>query len=320
MSNPVRSPQSGSSATVLVTGASGRVGRRVVTRLVAAGLRPRCLLRGPASVARLGPLADGIEPVFGDLDDPSSLAAALVDVGQVFLMSPIHERMQDWQSALIDAIVAAGPVRHVVKLSGSTWTQDPRDPTVSGQAHAAIEQQLAEAGPRAGFASTILRPGVFTEGSLKMACERLAAAASAAPPAPPAPLTLALPIADARVAFVQPDTLATRAADALLGPLPTRDRMIEISFTDAVDGRSIAADATTLLGRPVLYRPVPVEQALAAARQRLSGFELRHVGEMLTGIAAGRAARPAKPPDPTLDGRAWRQCLAELLSVPTEPA
>jgi uncharacterized protein YbjT (DUF2867 family) len=58
---------------VLVTGATGRVGRAVVGSLTAAGLPVRALTRRPEAAA----LPANVEVVAGDLTVPESLDAAL---------------------------------------------------------------------------------------------------------------------------------------------------------------------------------------------------------------------------------------------------
>jgi uncharacterized protein YbjT (DUF2867 family) len=61
---------------VLVTGATGRVGRAVVGSLTAAGVPVRALTRRPEAAA----LPANVEVVAGDLTVPESLDAALRDV------------------------------------------------------------------------------------------------------------------------------------------------------------------------------------------------------------------------------------------------
>ena len=64
--------------TILVTGATGRVGGQVVAQLAATGARVRALARDPAGVT-------GAEPVAGDLTRPETLGSALHGVDAVFL-------------------------------------------------------------------------------------------------------------------------------------------------------------------------------------------------------------------------------------------
>jgi nucleoside-diphosphate-sugar epimerase len=67
---------------VLVTGATGRVGRVVVDQLLAAGVPVRALTRRPTEAG----LPPAVEVASGDLTVPESLDAALQGVGAVFLV------------------------------------------------------------------------------------------------------------------------------------------------------------------------------------------------------------------------------------------
>jgi uncharacterized protein YbjT (DUF2867 family) len=70
--------------TVLVTGATGYIGGRLVPVLEAAGVRVRCLARRPAALAsRMSPLT---EVVAGDLLDPGSLDHALAGVDMAYYL------------------------------------------------------------------------------------------------------------------------------------------------------------------------------------------------------------------------------------------
>ncbi|MFE6777982.1 SDR family oxidoreductase [Streptomyces sp. NPDC057702] len=69
--------------TILVTGATGNVGRHVVERLLARGHRVRALSRDPDRAA----LPAGVEVVRGDLTDPRSLDAAFTDLSAAHLIT-----------------------------------------------------------------------------------------------------------------------------------------------------------------------------------------------------------------------------------------
>jgi uncharacterized protein YbjT (DUF2867 family) len=68
---------------VLVTGATGRVGRVVVDLLLDAGVPVRALTRRAEAAATL---PANVEVVTGDLTVPESLDAGLQGVGAVFLV------------------------------------------------------------------------------------------------------------------------------------------------------------------------------------------------------------------------------------------
>src|SRR3954447_10544433 len=136
---------------VLVTGATGRVGRIVVDLLMDAGVPVRALTHRSEAVAALPAT---VEVVTGDLTVPESLDAGLRGVGAVFLV---------WTAppATAPAVVGrlAAHARRVVFLSSPHQTPHPffQQPNPMAVLHAGIERLIAAA----GLASTIIRPGMF---------------------------------------------------------------------------------------------------------------------------------------------------------------
>ncbi|PTA45040.1 NmrA family transcriptional regulator [Micromonospora sp. RP3T] len=141
---------------MLVTGATGRIGRAVIDQLVDAGVPVRALVRRPESAATL---PTTVEVVTGDLTVPESLDAALTAVSAVFLVwtAPPHTA-----SAVVDRL-AAHP-RRVVYLSAPHRTPHPffRQPNPMATLHARIEQLIAAT----GLDATIVRPGMFASNAL----------------------------------------------------------------------------------------------------------------------------------------------------------
>ena len=70
---------------ILVTGATGYVGGRLVPRLLAAGYRVRCLVRDPARLQGRGWLKQ-VELARGDMLQPESLVPAMRDVHAVYYL------------------------------------------------------------------------------------------------------------------------------------------------------------------------------------------------------------------------------------------
>ena len=140
---------------VLVTGATGRVGRVVVDQLLGAGVPVRALTRRPAAAG----LPAAVEVVAGDLSVPESLDAGLRGVGAVFLV---------WTAApaTAPAVVErlAAHTQRVVFLSSPHQTPHPffQQPNPMAAMHADIERLIAAA----GLASTIIRPGMFASNTL----------------------------------------------------------------------------------------------------------------------------------------------------------
>jgi uncharacterized protein YbjT (DUF2867 family) len=95
---------------ILVTGASGTVGKAVLKEVVRSGEKHRAMYRSKDDAAKVPP---GAEAVIADFADKSSLATALRGVESVYLVcSPIPE-LVELESNAIEACAAAG-VRRVV--------------------------------------------------------------------------------------------------------------------------------------------------------------------------------------------------------------
>jgi uncharacterized protein YbjT (DUF2867 family) len=144
---------------VLVTGATGRVGRLVVGNLLRAGVSVRALTRRPEDVA----LPSDAEVVAGDLTVPSSLDAALNGLDAVFL---VWTAAVDSAAAVV-AQLATHPLaqrRRVVYLSAPHRTPHPffQQPNPLRVLHAEIERLLAAA----TLDVTVLRPSMFASNAL----------------------------------------------------------------------------------------------------------------------------------------------------------
>jgi uncharacterized protein YbjT (DUF2867 family) len=140
---------------VLVTGATGRVGRAVVDRLTDAGVPVRALVRRAGSAD----LPAGVDVVTGDLTVPASLDAALRGVGTVLL---VWTAPPQTAPAVVDRLAAH--VQRVVYLSAPHRTPHPffQQPNPMAALHAEIERLIAAT----GLDSTIIRPGMFASNAL----------------------------------------------------------------------------------------------------------------------------------------------------------
>ncbi|ONK12887.1 NAD(P)H-binding protein [Streptomyces sp. MP131-18] len=252
--------------TILMTGATGHVGRLVTARLRDAGADVRALTRDPAAAADV--LPGGVGIAAGDLADPDSLRSALRGVERMYLF-PFPGTARE-----VAALAARSGVRHVVVLSSGAVTAG-----FDTDFHLPVERAVAES----GMAWTFVRPGEFMLNKLWLWGPSIRSARVVHEPFPEVPW---YPVHEADIADVAAEALLTDrhagAAHTLNGPeLLTR-------------GEQVAAIAAALGEDIALVRVTPAE-----ARERYlaqGGFAAENA-DFLLGFTdySGEAADPADP-------------------------
>lgn len=138
---------------LLITGATGNIGKHLVAESIVRGIPVRALSRDPLRAAAL--LPQGTPIVSGNLMVSADVERVLDGVNKIYLATNGTDQLVAEQT-LIAAAKAAG-VRHIVKVS--VIGASPQHYVWYAQVHAAIEQTLAES----GIPATILRPNWFME-------------------------------------------------------------------------------------------------------------------------------------------------------------
>ena len=139
---------------ILVTGATGTVGREVVAQLLGAGQPVRGMTRNPTK-AKFDPR---VEVVQGDFADADSLAKAVNGADRVFSLT-LGPQTGSHERALAAAAKKAG-VRRIVKLGAMGGDGETRN--AIRRWHEEGEQAIRES----GIPWTVVRPGRFMSNAL----------------------------------------------------------------------------------------------------------------------------------------------------------
>lgn len=244
--------------TVLVLGATGKTGRRLVPQLTAAGIDVRAASRNP------GPAG-----VIFDWDDPSTHAPALAGADAVYLVAPaMVEDPSPVVGPFLQAAVEAGMSR-VVHLSAL-------DVDDHETGYRKVERQVMAS----GLDWTILRPTAFahnfSEGFLQPGIVHADAVVA--------------PTGDGAVAFVTADDIAAVAAAAL-----TQDGHAKAEHTLTGPAALTHAEAAELVsaaaGRRIVHQDIPPEALLTTLQDH--GMPVDYAAMVvahMTAIREGRAA------------------------------
>jgi len=256
--------------SILVTGATGRLGRIIVRLLLERSQHVRAFTRRPSVANSL--FGSDVEIAVGNFDEPASLARALTSVDKVLLLSPISERLARDQIAVIDAAAKAGVAR-IIKISGSDWTIDPPGQSISGDAHAEVEAHLEAS----AIESVSLRPNGWMQVSLPSLIEQARSGD-----------TLFSPYAGAGVGMIDARDIAAIAVNQLLAtqiaPAP-----LELTGSQIVTAQDVADIASRILGKTV--RVTHLRPSGGPQPNAPDSFEGRAVAQFMTLIKAGRAAQ-----------------------------
>jgi len=235
--------------TILVTGATGTVGREVVKQLAMQDdIRVRAGVHSLIKGENLRRLPD-VEIVEMEFTDPESLHAAFTHVDKVFLITPFADGQVDMAKKLIGEAKKAG-VKHIVKLSALGADAEPG--IQLGRWHREIERYIEQS----GIPYTFLRPASFMQnfelhnsGTIKQEGK------------------IYMPTGDGKVSYIDARDIAAVAVQVL-----TTDghegQVYELTGPEAISVSEVADTISYVTGKPVDFVDVPEDAARQAMQQQ----------------------------------------------------
>ena len=231
---------------IVVTGATGNVGRPLTRALAEAGQQVTAVSRRAAQVP------DGVRHVVADLAEPAGLEPALAGAKALFLLLSGDLHAVGADPADIIAHAAASGVRKVVLLSTLGVATRPFGTT--RVAMRALEDVLRES----GLDWTILRPGGFASNALWWA-ESVRTRQ-----------VVAAPFGDTGVPVIDPADIGEVAAACLLDDRHTGE-VYELTGPEVITPRGQTEAIAAELGSPVRFHELTRAEAKAGMTRSMPG-------------------------------------------------
>ncbi|WP_328993817.1 NAD(P)H-binding protein [Kribbella sp. NBC_01245] len=251
---------------VLVTGATGLVGREVITRLIGAGVAVRALTRDPAKAE----FPAGVEVYQGDLTDPETVAPALEGVERLYLF-PVPETATE-----VVALAKTAGVRRIVVLSAAAVTVG-----LDTYHHPRVEQAVEAS----GLEWTHVRPGEFMTNMQPVWAPSIRAERVVRHPFA---TQIGVPVHEADVAEV---AVAALLEDGHAGRAYTLSGPAQITYREQVEAIGAA------LGEEVRYEEVSREEARELLKEQ-GGFAAANADFLLGFVDYGGSSASGSGEEP----------------------
>lgn len=233
---------------ILVTGASGNIGRPLVAALTAQNANVKAMSsKAIAATATANSVA-------GDFADPPSLQRAFAGIDTLFLLLPLAPNKLDLARHAVVAAKAAG-VKHIVRSSGAG--ADASSPVALARLQGQIDQMVVDS----GLAYTFLRPSGFMQNWINYSAGQIKGG------------TVYAPHGQGAQSVVDARDIADAAAAVLLNPAAHAGRAYTLTGAEALTDAQMLATIAGVIGRTVNCVDVPE----AAAEQAMQGMGMAAV-------------------------------------------
>ena len=253
---------------ILITGASGRVGREVVREMLKTGQAFCAMYRSKEEAAKA---PSGVKTVIADFRDTASLLKALQGVERVFLVcSPVQE-LVELEGNVIDACKKAGVKRIVLNSALGAGDYDKSFPSW----HRKVEDKLKAS----GIEFVILRPNGFMQNTITYLSPSIRARGA-----------FYDAMGDAKTSHIDVRDVAAVAATALTSD-GHEGKIYELNGPEAISQDDLAERISAKSGREVKHVNIPREAHQKAMLELgMPAWQVNALIELQDYYVSGRAA------------------------------
>lgn len=251
---------------ILITAASGNIGRELVSQLKAANAD---IIAGSSSSKSV----DGIPNRHIDFADADSLRTAFAGIDTLFLLLPLVPNKVALANNAITAAKAAG-VKHIVRSSGAG--SDPNSEFALPKLQGEIDQLIIDS----GIAYTLVQPTTFMQNFATYYAGMIKSGA------------LYLPQSEGRVSYIDVRDIAAVLAVILQNPAEHAGHAYTLTGAVALSNAEAVGAIANAIGKNVRYVAVP--DAAAIESMQGMGMDAWSINQMLSlhqltalGYAAG---------------------------------
>jgi uncharacterized protein YbjT (DUF2867 family) len=231
---PPRAAQHRSKKMILITGASGSVGKAVLQEVSRKESKFRGMFRSKEEAAKA---PSGCAPVLADYSDKHSLRNALSGVTSVFIVCSPIPQLVELESNVLEVSKETG-VKHVV-LSSALGAEDY--PKSFPSWHRKVEDKLNAT----GLSYTILRPNSFLQNIVAYNAPSIRAQGA-----------FYAAMGDAKISYLDVGDIAVVATKALEGGAHS-GKTYELNGPEAISNQELAKRVSKIAARTVNFVDIP---------------------------------------------------------------
>jgi len=268
---------------ILVTGASGQVGRQVLEEVLKTGKPVKAMYR---SVEDARSALAGVATVIADFADKASLAKALQGIDAIYLVCSPIPQLVELESNVIEACTRAG-VGYVV-LSSALGAGNYLKSFPSW--HRKVEDKLQAS----GLQYAIFRPNSFMQNIAAYMAPSIRSQGA-----------FYAAMGDAKMSLIDVRDIAVILAKALTNPAAFAGQAIDLNGPEAFSYPEIAANISRVAGRAVQFVNIPEEaQRKAMLDLGMPGWQVNALLELQQYYTVERKGGEVTPPIKDFLGRA----------------